>query len=320
MSEVFEHQPVMVQEVVGLLAAVPPGVVVDATVGGGGHALAVLSTYPHLRLVGLDRDRDALAAAAGALAGHPSRVVLRQARFDQLAEVLDDLGEGRVSGVVLDLGVSSPQLDRPERGFSYHADGPLDMRMDRDQPTTAADVVNSYAPDRLARVLSTLGGERYASRIARAIVRARPLARTSELADVVRAAIPAPARRSGGHPARRTFQALRMEVNQEHEVLAPAVEGAIEACAPGGRVVVLSYHSGEDRVVKSLFRAAATGGCTCPPGLPCACGAVPTVRLVRRGAMRPSAAEVARNRRADSARLRVVEKLPDPDSQEVPPR
>jgi 16S rRNA (cytosine1402-N4)-methyltransferase len=215
-----------------------------------------------------------------------------------------------VSGVLLDLGVSSPQLDRPERGFSFRGDAPLDMRMDQDQALTAADVVNGYDERDLARVLRRHGDEVHAGRIARAIVAARPLHTTAQLAEVVRGAIPAPARRRGGHPARRTFQALRIEVNGELDVLPPALDAALEVTAAGGRIVVLSYHSGEDRLVKAAFRAAETGGCTCPPGLPCACGAEPRARLLRRGARKPSPAEVAANPRAESARLRAVEVLP----------
>ena len=342
MSEAFGHDPVMVEEIVELFRPIPSGTVVDATVGLGGHARALLSALDHVRLVGLDRDGDALAAAASALAGFGERVTLRQARFDQLSTVLRGLGEagrlperkagcvpereagcvperkGGVSGVLFDLGVSSPQLDRPERGFSYRHDGPLDMRMDQRQKTTAADVVNHYDEADLARVLRDHGDERYARRVARAIVAARPLDRTTALAEVVRAAIPAPARRRGGDPARRTFLALRIEVNGELDALGPALDAALDELVPGGRCAVLAYHSGEDRIVKDRFRTAATGGCTCPPGLPCVCGAQPRVRLLGRAARRPSPEELARNHRAESARLRAVEKLSPPEEPEEP--
>ncbi len=314
MSEAAGHEPVLVGEVVDLLRPVPPGLVVDATVGLGGHARAVLSARPDLSLLGLDQDADALAAAAGVLGEFGARVVLRAARFDRLAAVVHEHGEEEVSAVLFDLGVSSPQLDRPERGFSYRAGGPLDMRMDSSAPLSAADVVNTYDEARLARVLWEYGDERYARRIARAVVAARPLSTTTELAEVVRSAIPAPARRKGGHPARRTFQALRIEVNQELDVLGPALDQALDLLRPGGRCVVLAYHSGEDRIVKDRFRTASTGGCVCPPALPCVCGATPTVRLLGRGARKPSAEEVARNHRAESARLRAVEKLPAPEA------
>ncbi len=309
-GRVFEHLPVMVAEVIELFGPVPPGPVVDATLGGGGHARALLEAHPHLEVVGLDRDTDALAAAAITLAPFDGRVALRHSRFDRIAAVCEELGHGRVSGVLFDLGVSSPQLDRPERGFSYRGDGPLDMRMDRDQPTTADDVVNGYDEQRLGAVLAELGDERYARRIARAIVAARPLVTTGGLAEVIRYAIPAPARRRGGDPARRSFQAIRIEVNEELAHLGGAVDAAVDLLAPTGRAVVLAYHSGEDRIVKSHFTLAATGGCTCPPRLPCVCGARPSVRHLRRGT-RPGRAEATANRRSESARLRAVEKLAD---------
>jgi 16S rRNA (cytosine1402-N4)-methyltransferase len=307
--ETFGHRPVMVDEVVGLMVPVPPGTVVDATVGGGGHARALLDAADHLTVLGLDRDPVAVAAAASALAPFGARARVRRSRFDRLREVAADEGLEALSGVLFDLGVSSPQLDRAERGFSHRGEGPLDMRMDPDDERTAADVVNGLPEADLARLLRTYGDERHAGRIARAIVAARPVRTTAELAEVVRNAIPAPARRKGGHPARRTFQAVRIEVNDELGVLPGALDAAVDLLAPGGRCVVLAYHSGEDRIVKDRFREAATGGCTCPPGLPCACGAEPRVRLLKRGAWKPSAEEVAANPRAGSARLRAVEKL-----------
>ena len=303
------HVPVMADEIVELFRPVPPGPVVDATVGAGGHAGALLAGLDHLAVVGLDRDPDALVEAGRALDRFGDRVVLRHARFDQMAATLADLGRSEVSGVLFDLGVSSMQLDRPDRGFSYRTDGPLDMRMDPGQPTAAADVVNGYPEARLAAVLTELGGERFARRIAAAIVAARPIEGTAALAEVVRAAIPAPARRRGGHPAKRTFQAIRIEVNRELAVLPAALDQALELLVPGGRCVALAYHSGEDRIVKARFVEADTGGCQCPPGLPCGCGAVPEARLLWRGARRPTPEEVARNPRAESARLRAVEKL-----------
>lgn len=307
-GEAFRHDPVMVAEVTDLLGEVPPGPVVDATVGGGGHAEALLRAHDHLKVIGLDQDTEALAAAGRALSEFGDRFALRHARFDRMTMICEELGYERVSGVLFDLGVSSPQLDRSERGFSYGVDGPLDMRMDRSRTMTAADVVNGYPEDQLARVLALHGDERFARRVAHAIVAARPLTGTAELAEVVRTAIPAATRRRGGHPARRTFQALRIEVNGELEVLPDAVDQAIDLLAPGGRGVVLAYHSGEDRIVKRRFVEASTGGCLCPPALPCVCGARPRVRVLRRGA-RPTLAEVATNRRAESARLRAVEKL-----------
>jgi 16S rRNA (cytosine1402-N4)-methyltransferase len=299
----------MVDEVVAAFAPVPPGLLVDGTVGGGSHAAAVLGARPDLDLVGLDRDDAALAAAAEALAPFGARVTLRRARFDELQSTLKELGHDHASAVLFDLGVSSPQLDVAERGFSYRHDGPLDMRMDRRQRRTAADVVNGYEEADLARVLRRFGDERFATRIARAIVAARPLHSTIELADVVRDAIPAPARRRGGHPATRTFQAVRIEVNDELTILADSIDQAIDFLAPGGRCAVLSYHSGEDRIVKERFRHHATGGIDVPPGLPVPEDLQPAVRLVRAVPKKPSAAEAEANPRAASARLRVVEKV-----------
>ena len=306
-TEAFVHTPVMVDRVVELLAPVPTGTFVDLTVGGGSHAAAVLESRPDLVLVGIDRDPDALAAADARLAPFGDRVVLRRARSDGLDAVLDDLDGPPVVAVLADLGVSSPQLDRAERGFSYRRAGPLDMRMDPDAARTADEVVNHWPEAELARLLATEGDERFARRIAAAVVAARPLADTTALADVVRNAIPAPARRRGGHPAKRTFQAIRIAVNDELAVLELTLDRVLARLAPGGRAVVIAYHSGEDRIVKARFRAAAEGGCTCPPGLPCVCGARPTVRLLRRGATMPTAREVAANPRAESARLRAVE-------------
>jgi len=309
----FEHRPVMVDEVVALLRPVPPGIVVDATVGGGGHAAAVLDGVPQVTLLGLDRDDDALAAAAANLARFGNRVTLRAVRFDALATTMEELDVDRIAGALFDLGVSSPQFDRPERGFSYRFEGPLDMRMDRTQARTAADIVNEEDERELARILRTYGDERYAARIARGIVAARPITTTTRLADVVRDAIPAPARRRGGHPAKRAFQALRIAVNDELDALPAALDQVIDRLAPGGRCVVISYHSGEDRIVNETFRTASTGGCTCPPGLPCTCGAVAVVRELRPRKRRPSADEVARNPRAASAVLRAIEKLDSAD-------
>jgi 16S rRNA (cytosine1402-N4)-methyltransferase len=313
MSEPFHHRPVMADQVVGVFQPVPPGVLVDATIGGGGHARLLLEARRDLRLVGLDRDPEALAAAAEVLAPFAERVELRHATFDRLAEIMGELAVDRTSGTLFDLGVSSPQLDRAERGFSYRASGPLDMRMDPTEPWSAADVVNGYPEDELVRVMRRFGEERHAVRIARAIVANRPIETTAELAEVVRQAIPAAARRRGRHPARRAFQAIRIEVNRELEQLPAALDQAIALTAPGGRVAALSYHSGEDRIVKERFRYHATGGCTCPPGLPCVCGAVRTVRLVRLTSATPTAEERAANRRAESARLRVAERLPTED-------
>ena len=316
MSEAFPHEPVMVSEVVDLLGPVPAGQVVDATLGGAGHARAILEAHPHLSVLGIDRDPAAVAAAASDLASFGDRAVVRRARFDSLDAVVREVSGGAggagypvISGALFDLGVSSPQLDEPGRGFSYRHDARLDMRMDPTSGLSAADVVNSFDEDQLVEMFVANGEGRFARRIARAVIAARPLTTTGELAEVVRAAIPAATRRTGGHPARRVFQAIRIAVNEELDQLPRALGEAMALLDVGGRCVVISYHSGEDRLVKSTFTVAATGGCTCPPGLPCVCGAAPEFRLVRRGAIRPAQAELAGNRRAESARLRVIERI-----------
>jgi len=305
----FDHRPVLVDLVVELFAPVPPGVVVDATVGGGGHAEALLDAHPHLSVVGLDQDPEAIDAATERLRRFGRRATVRHSRFDELRAVLGELGHGSACGALFDLGVSSPQFDRPERGFSYRAPGPLDMRMDPGRPVSAADLVNGAPESELVRLLHAYSDERFARRIAAAIVAARPITSTEQLADVVRDAVPAPARRRGGHPARRTFQAIRIAVNDELAILPASLDDAIDLLVPGGRCVALAYHSGEDRIVKERFRRAATGGWTGPSHLPTPPDVRPTVRLLRRGAWRPPADEVEANPRAEAARLRAVEKL-----------
>jgi 16S rRNA (cytosine1402-N4)-methyltransferase len=305
----FHHEPVMVTEIVALFAPVPPGWIVDATVGGGGHAAAILERRDDLTLLGIDQDPAALQAAGERLSQFGDRVVLHRGRFDRLNDIMSEHSLPPVSGVLFDLGVSSPQLDRPERGFSYSNEAKIDMRMDPDQPWSGADVVNGYDKATLAALLRANGDERFADRVATAIVAARPIDTTVELAEIIRTAIPAATRRRGGHPAKRAFQAIRIEVNRELAILPRAVDTAIERTAAHGRIVALAYHSGEDRVVKGRFRQASTGGCTCPPALPCVCDAVQTVRVLRPGGWKPTAEEVARNPRSASAHLRAVEKL-----------
>jgi 16S rRNA (cytosine1402-N4)-methyltransferase len=298
----------MLEEVVDLFAAVPEGVLLDATVGAGGHARALLEASPDRQLIGFDRDSEAVAAATEALASFGTRAAVVKCRFDHLDEVLAELGAPPLSGVLFDLGVSSPQLDRPERGFSYRFSAPLDMRMDRTEGMTATELLNARTEEQLAQLFWLHGETRFARRIAAAIVAARPVTTTLALAELVSSAVPAAARRRG-HPAKRVFQALRAAVNSELETLPVAVDAAIGQLAPGGRIVVISYHSGEDRAVKGRLTDAATGGCTCPPGFPCVCGAVPRVRLLNRGARKPSATELESNPRAQSARLRAAEAL-----------
>jgi 16S rRNA (cytosine1402-N4)-methyltransferase len=310
------HVPVMLDRVVSLLAPAlqgPDAVVVDATVGLGGHSEALLTRFGSLHLVGLDRDQQALALATQRLAPFAPRATLVHAVYDEFAAVLADLGRSRVQGVLFDLGVSSLQLDVRERGFAYAQDAPLDMRMDQSRGMTAADIVNTYAAADLARVLQNYGEERFARRISDAIVRERatePFTGTARLAELVRSSIPAATRRTGGHPAKRSFQALRIEVNGELASLERALPTAVAALAVGGRIAVLSYHSLEDRFTKRLLVAGATS--TAPPDLPVVPESLqPTLRLLTRGAEVPDAAEVASNPRAASAKLRAAERLRD---------
>ncbi|RAY16534.1 16S rRNA (cytosine(1402)-N(4))-methyltransferase [Actinomadura craniellae] len=308
------HIPVMLDRVQSLLSAAvtgPDPVYVDATLGLGGHAEAMLEAHPRLRLVGLDRDTTALERSGRRLARYGDRVTLEHAVYDELPAVLVRLGLPRVSAVLFDLGVSSPQLDEAERGFAYSYDAPLDMRMDRTRGRTAADVLNDYPLDELARILREYGEERYARRIAGAIVRERgraPLTSTRRLADIVRDSIPAATRRTGGNPAKRTFQALRIEVNDELAVWERALPAALDALEVGGRIVVLAYHSLEDRIAKRVMAARATD--TTPPDLPVPLpDRQPQFRLLTRGAELPSAEETATNPRAGSVRLRAAERI-----------
>jgi 16S rRNA (cytosine1402-N4)-methyltransferase len=308
------HRPVMTDRVLALLgpALGPSGsVLLDATLGRAGHAGALLAEHPGLALIGVDTDDAAIEASRLLLAPYQERVTLVHAVYDKIPAILASLGQPSVQGILFDLGVSSPQLDDPGRGFAYAQDAPLDMRMDRTGPLTAADVVNTYPAARLARVLREYGEERFARRIADAVVRARsqaPLTSTMRLGEIVRASIPAPARRHGGNPAKRTFQALRIEVNGELDTLGRALPAAMDAVAVGGRIVVLSYHSLEDRLVKRAL----TGGAadTTPPGLPVTLpGSRPQFRILTKGAERPAEEEVAGNPRAASARLRGAERI-----------
>ncbi len=300
-ADEFVHDPVMCDEIVALAAPVPSGTFLDATVGGAGHAAALLDAHPHLDILGIDRDPVAVMTSTERLARFAGRYRIERLRFDEF----DQLGSIPLSGFLFDLGVSSPQLDLGARGFSFRNDGPLDMRMDPDMPLSAFEVVNNYDERELAALIRRYADEKFAGRIAASIVARRPLASTSELAEAVVAAIPAPARRTGGHPAKRTFQAIRIEVNDELNILAPALESALDALSEGGRGMVLTYHSGEDRIVKSVFRNRTA--VEQPPGLPVE-APTPDYRIVRPMARRPSDDEVATNRRSASARLRTIER------------
>ena len=298
------HLPVMVEEVTSWLAPVADGWIIDCTYGGGGHTHALLDEYHDVHVVGIDRDEDALDRASAT-----ERLTLVKANYRDLAAIVGTRGiPDRVDGVLLDLGVSSHQLDTPGRGFSYHRAGPLDMRMGRDSDTDAAAIINTASVTELASIISKYGEERFARRIAEAIVEERPFTDTAALALCIADAVPAPARRTG-HPARKTFQALRIAVNDELSGLSDTMATVFDLLNPGGRVVVMAYHSLEDRIVKRAMVARAAG-CVCPPDLPvCVCGASPDIKILTRKAVRPSSQEVDANPRARSALLRVSEKV-----------
>lgn len=311
----FHHQPVMLEEVLEWLDPRAGGTYVDCTLGGGGHLLGMLGkTGGRCRLVGMDQDTNALEAAAKRLSGHSDRVHLVRANFRELTMVLKRLEIGKIQGILYDLGVSSHQLDTPGRGFGYQQDAPLDMRMGPDGEITAADLVNELPENELANLIKEYGEERWARRIAGFIGRERkrtPILTTGRLADVVKDAVPARARRTGPHPARRTFQALRIAVNDELGALKSSLKQAVEVLEVGGRIVALSYHSLEDRIVKNIFRDFAVH-CKCPPGLPvCCCGVVPQLDILTSRPRTPGSDEIADNPRARSAKLRAARKRPE---------
>ena len=308
MSE-FHHVSVLLEESVDALNVRPGGVYVDCTLGGGGHSLEILRRGG--RLIGIDRDDEAIAAAEARLFDHRDGIIaLVRDNFRNLEDILDRVGVPQPDGILFDLGVSSPQLDRAERGFSYMSDAPLDMRMNREDPLTARDVVNGWSRSELRRILYEYGEERYAPQIAAAIERRRetaPIETTLELADIIRSAMPAQALREKQHPAKRSFQAIRIAVNDELGSLEGAMEAAIRRLTPGARLAVISFHSLEDRIVKLAMQKAAKG-CDCPPELPvCVCGKKPTLRLVSRKPISASEEACAENPRSRSARLRVAE-------------
>jgi 16S rRNA (cytosine1402-N4)-methyltransferase len=310
----FSHIPVLKQRCLDLLApsvSEPGAVFVDATLGLGGHTETALETFPNLRVVGLDRDLAALEHSRLRLAQYQNRITLIHAVYDQLPQVLAELEIPTVQGILFDLGVSSMQLDSDERGFAYSRTTPLDMRMDNNAGKTAADVVNTYSHGEIARILSTYGEERFASRIASAIVRERelqPFTTSDRLVAVVRDAIPAATRRTGGNPAKRTFQALRIEVNDELSILTRAIPAAIEALDVGGRLVVLSYHSLEDRIVKNAIKEVTES--KAPVDLPFIPNfAKPKIKSLTRGSETATELEIAENSRATSVRLRAVQRV-----------
>ena len=309
----FHHVPVLAQQCMDALVVRPDGVYVDGTTGGGGHSSLIAQRLDERgRLVCIDRDDDALRAARGRLAGFACRIDFVKSNFTEIDAVLRDLGIPAVQGILLDLGVSSYQLDTPERGFSYKNDAPLDMRMDRTQKLTARDVVNGYSEQSLRELIGGYGEERYAGRIAAAIAarrKDRPIETTAELSEIVRAAMPAAARREKQHPAKRTFQAIRIEVNGELSAVQAALARAVRCLSPGGRLAVISFHSLEDRIVKQTFAQLAKG-CVCPKEFPvCVCGRKPQIRLIDKGGVTAGEQELLQNPRARSARLRTAEKI-----------
>ena len=310
----FSHRPVLLDECMEALAIRPDGIYVDGTAGGGGHSSAIAARLQHGRLLALDRDAEAVAAASARLAPYGERVSVIRTCFSQLGDVCRDLGITRIDGLLLDLGVSSHQLDTPERGFSYLREAPLDMRMDRSAELSAYDVVNGYSQEELKRIFYEYGEEKFSGRIASALVRERernPITTTKELAEIVRDAIPAQNRaEEHQHPAKRVFQAIRIAVNRELDEIAPALESAAQLLTPGGRIAVITFHSLEDRIVKQTFSRLALG-CTCPRDLPiCVCGRKPILKVVTKKPILPAEEELAVNSRSHSAKLRVAEKLP----------
>ena len=304
--------PVLPEECMEMLHIRPDGTYADGTLGGGGHSELILKRLSEKgRLFGFDRDEDAIVAASERLRGYEGRFTAVHSNYCQMAEILRDWGIMQVDGILLDLGVSSHQLDDAERGFTYRCEAPLDMRMDRREERTAADVVNTYAYEKLLSVIRDYGEERYAARIAGAIVRQReqkPILTTGELAGIIRTAIPAKARSEKGHPAKRTFQAIRIEVNSELEVLEQSLDGMIDLLSAGGRLCVITFHSLEDRIVKTVFRRN-ENPCTCPPDFPvCFCGKVSKGKVLTRKAIVPKEDEIQENARSHSAKLRVFER------------
>ena len=308
----FSHKSVLLDECIDALAIKPEGIYLDGTLGGAGHSLEIVSRLTTGRLIGVDRDRVALAAAQERLKDYLPRVTFVHSNFSELDRILEELQIPAVDGMLFDLGVSSPQLDDAQRGFSYMADAPLDMRMDRDDPLTAGEIVNRWPQEELRRILYEYGEERYAPQIAAAIVRSRekkPIETTLELVDIIRSAMPPQALREKQHPAKRSFQAIRIAVNDELSSVSKMMQAAIRRLKPGGRLAVITFHSLEDRIVKSEMQQAARG-CTCPPEFPvCVCGKKPQIRLVTRKPIVSGAKELEANPRARSARLRVAEKL-----------
>lgn len=308
----FVHKSIMLEEVIESLAIKPNGIYVDGTLGGAGHSSEIAKRLgPEGRLIGIDQDGEAIAAATKRLEPYKDRVTIVRSNYAQMCQVLKELGISKVDGILLDLGVSSYQLDEASRGFTYREDVPLDMRMDQRNPKTAADIVNEYSEMELYRMIRDYGEDRFAKNIAKHIVRARekkPIETTGELCEIIKAAIPAKMRAGTGHPAKQTFQALRIELNHELDVLTQSIDGMIDRLAPGGRLCIITFHSLEDRIVKTRFRTN-ENPCICPPGFPvCVCGRISKGKVITRKPILPSEQEMEENSRSKSAKLRVFEK------------
>ncbi len=307
----FRHESVLLQETIDGLNINPDGIYVDGTLGGGGHSLKIVQKLKGGRLIGIDQDEEAIAAATKRLSIFKDKVTIVKGNFCQTPQILKELGINKVDGILLDIGVSSYQIDNPERGFTYREDAPLDMRMDRERPLSARDVVNSYSKEDLARIIRVYGEDNFASNIAKHIVNAReikPIETTKELADIIEAAIPAAVRKGQKGFAKKTFQAIRIEVNSELDVLHSSIGEMIDLLNPKGRLAIITFHSLEDRIVKNDFKTA-ENPCTCPPSFPvCVCGAVPKGRIITKKPILPSEEELEHNKRASSAKLRIFEK------------
>lgn len=308
----FEHRSVLLEETIESLKIKPDGIYVDGTLGGGGHSYEIAGRLSTGRLIGIDQDEAAINAAGERLFEFKDKVTIVRSNYSRMKEVLEELDISRADGILLDLGVSSYQLDTPDRGFSYKEDAPLDMRMDTRNTTTARDIVNNYSEMELYRIIRDYGEDRFAKNIAKHIVRMRqekPLETTFELTQAIKAAIPAKLREGTGHPAKRTFQAIRIELNKELEVLRDTLQDMIDLLNPGGRLCIITFHSLEDRIVKSSFRTN-ENPCTCPPDFPvCVCGKKPTGKVITRKPILPSEEELKENSRSKSAKLRVFERI-----------
>ena len=311
-GQVFAHRSVMLEPCMQALAIKPDGIYVDGTAGGGGHSYEIARRLTTGRLIAIDQDEAAIKAASAKLAPLGERVQVVRSNFCHVADVLDTLGIEEIDGILLDLGVSSYQLDTPERGFSYNYDAPLDMRMNPEAPISAYHIVNETPFEELRRIITEYGEERFAHQIAKNIVRAREegsVETTFELVELIKKSIPPKNRQDGGHPAKRTFQAIRIAVNDELAIIEPTVKSLIDILAPGGRLCVITFHSLEDRIVKQAYQAAAKG-CTCPPDFPvCICGKKPKIEIITRKPLTASEAELAENNRSHSAKLRIAQRI-----------